>query len=70
MYSVDVTPMPNNIKFETPKNQKKIPIFILDNETNKLCLLRVEYNLEELKSERSPGFTIVNTNNHTKSPNE
>lgn len=40
--SVDFTPTPNNIKFETLTNQKKILIFILGNESNKLCLLRVE----------------------------
>lgn len=68
--SVDFTPTPNNIKFETLTNQKKILIFILDNESNQFCLLRAEYNLEELKSERSPGFTIMSTNNHTKSPNK
>lgn len=36
--SVDFTPTPNNIKFETLTNQKKIPIFIIDNESNKFCL--------------------------------
>lgn len=40
--SVDFTPMPNNIKFETLTNQNKIPILILDKESNKFCLLRTE----------------------------
>lgn len=36
--SVDFTPTPNNIKFDTLTNQRKIPIFILDNDSNKFCL--------------------------------
>lgn len=45
--SMDFTPTTNNIIFETLTNQKKIPVFRLDKESNKFCLLRAEHNLEE-----------------------
>lgn len=34
IYSVHFTPTPNNFKLEALTNQKKIPVFILDNESN------------------------------------
>lgn len=39
---VDFIPTTNNIISETLTNQKKIPVFRLDNESNKFCLLRAE----------------------------
>jgi len=52
---VDFTPTPINIILESLTNQKKNPIYRLDNESINFDLLRAEYNLEELKSERILG---------------
>lgn len=64
--TMDFAPTPINILFETLTNQKKNPVFGLDNESIIFCLLRAEYNLEEHESERIPGHTIISTNTCTK----